>query len=158
MERARLLELVALVEVAVEDGLRLADEMVALGAVDGVVERGDGEAGGFDARDEGLKGLARELEKSGLTKPAASALELLGRAGQVDTVHGDICEEGLVARALYPGRQAMGFLATALLGLAAATTLLADDAAVSPAAQSFTLGKLQLTDAGSGVGRFGNGR
>jgi hypothetical protein len=28
-----------------------------------------------DARDEGLKGLARELEKSGLTKPAASALD-----------------------------------------------------------------------------------
>ncbi|MEO6602548.1 MAG: hypothetical protein ABIQ16_21880 [Polyangiaceae bacterium] len=28
-----------------------------------------------DARDEGLKGLARELEKSGLTKPAANALE-----------------------------------------------------------------------------------
>ncbi|HYQ42245.1 MAG TPA: hypothetical protein VER11_09755 [Polyangiaceae bacterium] len=28
-----------------------------------------------DARDEGLKGLARELEKSGLTKPAAAALE-----------------------------------------------------------------------------------
>jgi len=33
-------------------------------------------------------------------EPAVSALELLGRAGQVDTVHGDICEEGLVARAL----------------------------------------------------------
>ena len=33
-------------------------------------------------------------------EPAASALELLGRAGDVDTVHGDICEEGLVARAL----------------------------------------------------------
>ncbi|HEX3773731.1 MAG TPA: hypothetical protein VHV51_04650 [Polyangiaceae bacterium] len=28
-----------------------------------------------DARDEGLKGLARELEKSGLTKPASSALD-----------------------------------------------------------------------------------
>lgn len=28
-----------------------------------------------DARDEGLKGLARELSKSGLTKPAATALE-----------------------------------------------------------------------------------
>jgi hypothetical protein len=28
-----------------------------------------------DARDEGLKGLARELEKSGLTKPAATALD-----------------------------------------------------------------------------------
>ncbi|MES1173743.1 MAG: hypothetical protein ABUL62_05390 [Myxococcales bacterium] len=28
-----------------------------------------------DARDEGLKGLARELEKSGLTKPAANALD-----------------------------------------------------------------------------------
>jgi hypothetical protein len=28
-----------------------------------------------DARDEGLKGLARELEKSGLSKPAANALE-----------------------------------------------------------------------------------
>jgi hypothetical protein len=28
-----------------------------------------------EARDEGLKGLARELEKSGLTKPAASALD-----------------------------------------------------------------------------------
>jgi CDP-glucose 4,6-dehydratase len=33
-------------------------------------------------------------------EPAASALELLGRAGEVDTVHGDICEEGLVGRAL----------------------------------------------------------
>jgi len=33
-------------------------------------------------------------------EPAASALELLGRAAEVDTVHGDICEEGLVARAL----------------------------------------------------------
>jgi CDP-glucose 4,6-dehydratase len=32
--------------------------------------------------------------------PAASALELMGRAGDVDTVHGDICEEGLVERAL----------------------------------------------------------
>jgi CDP-glucose 4,6-dehydratase len=33
-------------------------------------------------------------------EPAASALELLGRAGEVDTVRGDICEEELVARAL----------------------------------------------------------
>ena len=33
-------------------------------------------------------------------EPAASTLELLGRAGKVDTVHGDICEEGLVARTL----------------------------------------------------------
>jgi len=33
-------------------------------------------------------------------EPATSALELLGRAGEVDTVRGDICEEGLVARAL----------------------------------------------------------
>ena len=33
-------------------------------------------------------------------EPAVSTLALLGRAGQVDTVHGDICEEGLVARAL----------------------------------------------------------
>jgi len=33
-------------------------------------------------------------------EPATSALEMLGRAGDVDTVHGDICEEGLVARAL----------------------------------------------------------
>jgi CDP-glucose 4,6-dehydratase len=33
-------------------------------------------------------------------EPAASTLELLGRAGEVDTVRGDICEEGLVARAL----------------------------------------------------------
>ena len=32
--------------------------------------------------------------------PAVSALELLGRAGDVDSVSGDICEEGLVARAL----------------------------------------------------------
>ncbi len=31
-------------------------------------------------------------------EPAASTLELLGRAGEVDTVHGDICDEGLVAR------------------------------------------------------------
>jgi CDP-glucose 4,6-dehydratase len=33
-------------------------------------------------------------------EPAASTLALLGRAGEVDTVRGDICEEGLVARAL----------------------------------------------------------
>ena len=33
-------------------------------------------------------------------EPAASTLELLGRAGEVDTVHGDICDEGLVARTL----------------------------------------------------------
>jgi CDP-glucose 4,6-dehydratase len=33
-------------------------------------------------------------------EPAVSTLALLGRAHQVDTVHGDICEEGLVARAL----------------------------------------------------------
>ncbi len=33
-------------------------------------------------------------------EPAASALELLGRAGEVDVVHGDICDEGLVARTL----------------------------------------------------------
>lgn len=33
-------------------------------------------------------------------EPAVSALELLGRDGEVSTVHGDICEEGLIARAL----------------------------------------------------------
>ena len=33
-------------------------------------------------------------------EPAVSTLALMGRAGEVDTVHGDICEEGLVARAL----------------------------------------------------------
>jgi CDP-glucose 4,6-dehydratase len=33
-------------------------------------------------------------------EPAASTLELLGRAAEVNTVRGDICEEGLVARAL----------------------------------------------------------
>ncbi len=33
-------------------------------------------------------------------EPAAAALELIGRAGEVDTVHGDVCEEGLIARAL----------------------------------------------------------
>jgi CDP-glucose 4,6-dehydratase len=33
-------------------------------------------------------------------EPAVSALDLLGRAGEVDTVRGDICEEGLIARAL----------------------------------------------------------
>jgi CDP-glucose 4,6-dehydratase len=33
-------------------------------------------------------------------EPAVSTLELLGRAGDVDIVRGDICEEGLVARAL----------------------------------------------------------
>ena len=33
-------------------------------------------------------------------QPAVSTLALLGCADQVDTVHGDICEEGLVARAL----------------------------------------------------------
>jgi CDP-glucose 4,6-dehydratase len=33
-------------------------------------------------------------------EPAASTLELLGCAGAVDTVHGDICEENLVARTL----------------------------------------------------------
>ncbi|HEX3975345.1 MAG TPA: NAD-dependent epimerase/dehydratase family protein, partial [Solirubrobacteraceae bacterium] len=31
---------------------------------------------------------------------ATSTLELLGRADEVDTVHGDVCEEGLVGRAL----------------------------------------------------------
>ena len=31
---------------------------------------------------------------------ATSTLELLGRSGEVDTVHGDVCEEGLVGRAL----------------------------------------------------------
>ncbi len=33
-------------------------------------------------------------------EPAASALELLGLAGEVDVVHGDICQPGLIARAL----------------------------------------------------------
>jgi CDP-glucose 4,6-dehydratase len=33
-------------------------------------------------------------------EPAVSALGLLGRDGEVSTVHGDICEAGLVARAL----------------------------------------------------------
>jgi CDP-glucose 4,6-dehydratase len=33
-------------------------------------------------------------------EPAVSTLALLGRADQVDTVHGDVCEEGLVARTL----------------------------------------------------------
>jgi CDP-glucose 4,6-dehydratase len=33
-------------------------------------------------------------------EPSASALELLGVAGQVDSVHGDICDEGLIPRAL----------------------------------------------------------
>ncbi len=33
-------------------------------------------------------------------EPAVSALELLGRAGEVSIVHGDICEEGLIARVL----------------------------------------------------------
>ena len=33
-------------------------------------------------------------------EPAASTLELLGLAAKVDTVRGDICDEGLVARAL----------------------------------------------------------
>jgi CDP-glucose 4,6-dehydratase len=33
-------------------------------------------------------------------EPAASALEMLGLTGRVDSVHGDICETGLVARAL----------------------------------------------------------
>jgi CDP-glucose 4,6-dehydratase len=33
-------------------------------------------------------------------EPVLSTLVLLGRADHVDTVHGDICEEGLVARAL----------------------------------------------------------
>ena len=32
--------------------------------------------------------------------PAVSGLELAGRAGEVSTVHGDVCDEGLVARAL----------------------------------------------------------
>jgi len=33
-------------------------------------------------------------------EPVASTLELLGLAGRVDVVHGDICEPGLIARAL----------------------------------------------------------
>jgi CDP-glucose 4,6-dehydratase len=33
-------------------------------------------------------------------EPATSALELLGLADRVNTVHGDICEDGLIARAL----------------------------------------------------------
>ena len=33
-------------------------------------------------------------------EPAASTLELLGLAGRVDVVHGDICDAGLIARAL----------------------------------------------------------
>jgi CDP-glucose 4,6-dehydratase len=33
-------------------------------------------------------------------EPAASALELLGVSDRVDSVHGDICEEGLIARTL----------------------------------------------------------
>jgi CDP-glucose 4,6-dehydratase len=33
-------------------------------------------------------------------EPAVSTLELLGRVGEVSTVHGDICDEGLVDRAL----------------------------------------------------------
>jgi CDP-glucose 4,6-dehydratase len=33
-------------------------------------------------------------------EPAVSALELSGASERVDTVHGDVCEEGLVARAL----------------------------------------------------------
>jgi CDP-glucose 4,6-dehydratase len=33
-------------------------------------------------------------------EPAASGLELLGLSDRVDSVHGDICEEGLIARAL----------------------------------------------------------
>ncbi|HEY1566065.1 MAG TPA: GDP-mannose 4,6-dehydratase [Solirubrobacteraceae bacterium] len=33
-------------------------------------------------------------------EPTVTALELLGRAGEADAVSGDICEEGLVARAL----------------------------------------------------------
>ncbi|MFL5865353.1 MAG: NAD-dependent epimerase/dehydratase family protein [Solirubrobacteraceae bacterium] len=33
-------------------------------------------------------------------EPAVSALDLLGRSDEVDTVHGDICQEGLIERAL----------------------------------------------------------
>ena len=33
-------------------------------------------------------------------EPAVSALELLGLVGSVDTVHGDVCADGVVARAL----------------------------------------------------------
>jgi CDP-glucose 4,6-dehydratase len=33
-------------------------------------------------------------------EPAASGLDLLGLSGRVDSVHGDICEEGLIARTL----------------------------------------------------------
>ena len=35
--------------------------------------------------------------------PAVSSLEQLGVAGSVDTVHGDICTTGLVARTLSEG-------------------------------------------------------
>ncbi len=45
--------------------------------------------------DEGHRVVAVRRDE-----PAASTLELLGLAAKVDTVRGDICDEGLVARAL----------------------------------------------------------
>jgi CDP-glucose 4,6-dehydratase len=45
--------------------------------------------------DEGVRVVAVRRDE-----PAASTLELLGLAGRVDVVRGDICEPGLIARAL----------------------------------------------------------
>jgi CDP-glucose 4,6-dehydratase len=51
---------------------------------------------------------------------ASSTLELLGRASEVQTVHGDICEEGLVGRALdeYEVSSVFHLAAQPLVGLA----------------------------------------
>jgi len=53
-------------------------------------------------------------------EPAVSALELMGRAGEVSTVHGDVCEEGLVSRALneYEVSSVFHLAAQTLVGLA----------------------------------------
>lgn len=53
-------------------------------------------------------------------QPAVSALELLGGAGAVDTVHGDICQEGLVSRVIaeYEVHSVFHFAAQSLVGTA----------------------------------------
>jgi CDP-glucose 4,6-dehydratase len=53
-------------------------------------------------------------------EPALSSLALLGLADRVDTVHGDICEDGLVARALneYEVRSVIHLAAQTIVGTA----------------------------------------
>ena len=48
----------------------------------------------------GLLDLGHAVVAVRRDEPAVSALELLGCASEVSTVHGDVCEEGLIARTL----------------------------------------------------------